>query len=83
MGPEDFIKGFGQPYHPTRFKIREDDDGITEITIPGASLRDAFAMRIVAGLLANPSTDPDSLTTDMLASYSYELADAMLRARDG
>lgn len=82
MGPEKFIEDFGAPYHPTRFVVRKDYKGTEEVTVPGASLRDVFAMKIVAGMLANPTTDPDRLNPDMLASYSYELADAMLRARD-
>lgn len=50
----------------------------------GMSLRDYFAAAALQGLTANPGahkTGGGTLTADDMASGSYELADAMLRAR--
>ena len=47
----------------------------------GMTLRDYFAAKAMMGLGAN--TDHVSLTDDEIARWSYNLADAMLKARDG
>jgi hypothetical protein len=50
----------------------------------GLELRDYFAARVLSGLLANPSTkveDNDAIRS--ISEFSYDLADAMMKARDG
>jgi hypothetical protein len=49
----------------------------------GMTLRDYFATQALAGLLANPSTkleDNDGIRA--AAEFTYDIADAMLKARD-
>lgn len=56
----------------------------TVTTAPGLSVRDYFAAKALAGMLANPEQDYAPLIDDkvpMLASEAYRLADAMLEAR--
>lgn len=45
----------------------------------GLELRDYFAAKALAGQLANSMLD--DITTDTMAKWSYEYADAMLEAR--
>ena len=55
----------------------------------GMSLRDYFAAAALTGSLAdfrrteNLSSLPDEEFADLSAQWSYDLADAMLRAREG
>lgn len=51
----------------------------------GMTLRDWFAGQALAGLCANPNESPDedgASDRDVIASVAYELADAMLAARE-
>lgn len=45
----------------------------------GMSLRDYFAAKAMQGLIASPA-DPESM--EVAAKWSYNLADAMLKARE-
>lgn len=45
----------------------------------GMSLRDYFAAKAMQGLMASP-VDPESM--EVAAKWSYNLADAMLKARE-
>lgn len=47
----------------------------------GMDLRDYFAAKAMAGLLANGFAFSDSKALGVLTRGSYEIADAMLRAR--
>jgi hypothetical protein len=47
----------------------------------GMSLRDYFAGQVLAGMHANPDTDP-TLPAETLANIAYATADAMIAARD-
>jgi hypothetical protein len=49
----------------------------------GMTLRDYFAAEIVGGLLANPHTEvKDNDAIRAISDFSYNLADAMLAARE-
>jgi hypothetical protein len=51
-------------------------------SVPGMLLRDYFAIEALAGLLANPSTKlQDNDEVRAIAEFSYDLADAMVKAR--
>jgi hypothetical protein len=52
----------------------------TETSHPGMSLRDWFAGQALVGLLADGKFLPES--DDEIGTGAYEIADAMLRARD-
>ncbi|MCX5592492.1 hypothetical protein [Alcaligenes endophyticus] len=47
----------------------------------GMTLRDAFAMRAMAAMVASPGYCVDGWPQDDIAKQSYEMADSMLRAR--
>ncbi len=51
---------------------------------PGLSLRDYFAAKAMAGILSTVATydEQHSMSAPQVAQYSYELADAMLAARE-
>lgn len=70
------------PAYEHFFAAREDSNGpVTVITGEphgGMSLRDWFASRLLSGVFAN-DTDIDD---DILARRCYEVADAMLKARE-
>lgn len=55
-----------------------------EVYSPGLSLRDYFAGQALAGLLASPSREnqPAQANNSILGRWSYEIADAMLAARE-
>lgn len=47
--------------------------------MPGMTLRDYFAAKAMQGML----TSDENYRTKELAEYAYQVADAMLAARDG
>jgi hypothetical protein len=49
---------------------------------PGMTLRDYFAAKAMQGMLANPVEGNDGMISKRLALWSYEIADAMLEARE-
>ena len=51
--------------------------GVSHITEQGMTLRDYFAAKAMQGMLADPST-PEIMD---IAGAAYEVADAMLKAR--
>jgi hypothetical protein len=56
--------------------------GVAHITDQGMTLRDYFAAKALNGLLAGTLT-PDSLwSQDEAAETAYNMADAMLKARE-
>lgn len=69
--PEEFTKNEGRPLFPTTFDTMQGP-----VTVPGASLRDVFAMSALQGLLAAGNDGP-SLTQKACA-----YADEMMRLRD-
>ena len=48
----------------------------------GMTLRDYFAARVMNGLLANAEEGNSLVDKNRLAQWSYEMADAMLKARE-
>lgn len=63
----------------------ERDRIYTEITAQaayGMSLRDYFAAKALAGMLADPSVKLNDGRTRNVADLCYEMADAMLAARE-
>lgn len=48
---------------------------------PGMTLRDWFAGKALAGIMAHPGQHPDDTSASGVASLCYELADAMIAAR--
>ena len=50
--------------------------------VPGMTLRDYFAAKALAGIMASPTSSGwDDAGADEIAACSYRLADAMLAAR--
>ena len=56
------------------------DKGGVNYDIDGMDLRDYFAAKAMQGLLANP--DFDAFLAITIAASSYEVADAMMKARE-
>jgi hypothetical protein len=63
-----------QPAFPVQFK------GTTEPSLSGMTLRDYFAAKAMQGMYANGSF-PTGIMLDT-AKEAYEMADAMLKARE-
>lgn len=53
--------------------------GVQHITEQGMTLRDYFAAKAMQGMLAAS----ENYSTSELALYAYDVADAMLRQREG
>lgn len=71
----------GAAFPNTAFK--QDDKGIVfGIGYAGMSLRDYFAAQYITGYMASTSTMRSSPEPQRMAMLAYELADAMLAARD-
>jgi hypothetical protein len=63
-----------KPAFPQQFK------GTTEPSLMGLTMRDYFAAKVMQGICAS---DPISaMTNERIAAESYDLADAMLKARE-
>lgn len=67
----------GGPAFPSSVTFKDGGDQVTYE--PGMSLRDWFAGHVMAGALADPSFD---VPAEDVASLAYEVADAMLSARE-
>jgi hypothetical protein len=81
----------GGPAYPTAPEYDHDGYcwGLREYGQPGMSLRDWFAGQAVSAILTNnpildilTTNDKDESTRYGAARYAYEVADAMLRARE-
>ena len=73
----------GGPAFPKPPVMHRNEDGKLEYfgTQIGMSLRDWFAGMALQGLLASVTED-EEVIDDVIARSSYELADAMLAARE-
>jgi hypothetical protein len=67
----------GGPAFPINGHIGSDGNFI-ELPTQGMTLRDYFAGQALAGMLADPSVG----TTEQTAECAYDMADAMLAARE-
>lgn len=69
---------------PAFLRSTAEDGGWKDAPV-GVSLRDYFAGQALAGALAavaDKSWGPESWTDSKLAQHCYEMADAMLKARE-
>ena len=66
----------GGPAFPVLHWISGESTGAEE----GMTLRDYFAAKALQGMLAENGGGP--MRNNTLAEFSYEIADAMLKARD-
>ena len=66
----------GGPAFPVLHWISGESTGAEE----GMTLRDYFAAKAMQGLLNDPSWQ--GMTTGVVAATAYEVADAMLKARE-
>lgn len=65
------------------FPVKMDMGDGSSIESMGMSLRDYFAAKAMQGILVNTERNEFSFgKVDEIASKAYELADAMLRARE-
>ena len=64
------------PCGPTVFSTSGDD-----CSRPGMTLRDYFAAKAMQGYLTHEQA-ANCCSVDLVARWSYEMADAMLRARE-
>jgi hypothetical protein len=51
------------------------------ILYEGMTLRDYFAAKAMLGIMSDPS-EVQSYTNEQLAQWAYQVADAMIKARD-
>ncbi len=65
---------------PRPFSVDDADPDISYPAHTGMTLRDYFAAKAMMGLGCNPNHV--NMTDDEIAKWSYNLADAMLKARD-
>lgn len=71
----------GGPAFPHESYCRDADMNTVK---PGMTLRDYFAAKAMAVVWTEIPDDADrDLALDRLGRYAYEMADAMLRAREG
>jgi hypothetical protein len=74
----------GGPAFPTQSKLGVNDTStwIAEIPgQPGMTLRDYFAAKAMQGMFAS-SLVPQNVTNEELSTEAYNVADAMLKARE-
>ena len=76
----------GGPAVPHKRQIRCNGEVIDSEMEPGMTLRDYFAAAALQGLLGNSEfhveTDVESEIPNAIATYAYQAADAMLKARE-
>jgi hypothetical protein len=68
----------GGPAFPTKVYDVEREQLVRE---EGMTLRDYFAAKAMQGIMSDPS-EAQPYTNDQLAQWAYQVADAMLKARD-
>ena len=67
---------------PQTFDKTEKDGRVATITRYGMTLRDYFAAKAMQGELACQCVGQSWLDIEKLAEHCYNIADAMLKARD-
>ena len=66
----------------TKQRISELEAEIVRLREAQPTLRDQFAMAALTGIIARSATYFDSQSFNLFASYSYEIADAAMEARN-
>ena len=66
----------------TKQRISELEAEIARLREAQPTLRDQFAMAALAGIITRSATYFDSQSFNLFANYSYEIADAMMEARN-
>lgn len=74
-------KDTGGPAFPRPFSVDDVDPDISYPAHTGMTLRDYFAAKAMSSYIARPNL-PISVTDEQLAFASYDMADAMLKARE-
>ena len=79
------IENGGPAYPSMNISKASGSNTIHAITKEGMSLRDAFAIAALQGILAGYWSNPDwtNMRPDTLAKAAYQHADAMIAAREG
>jgi hypothetical protein len=72
------LADLGGPVHPQE---TQNADGSVSVWC-GMNLRDYFAAAALTGLLAISRDWVDEITSERIAAWAYEQADAMLAARE-
>jgi hypothetical protein len=68
---------FNKPTNPPAFPVQFQ--GTTEPSLSGMTLRDYFAAKAMQEWLVETS---EEISVTQIANFSYEMADAMLKARE-
>jgi len=72
----------GGPAFPHKRQIRCNGEVIDYVMESGISIRDYFAAAALQGLIASRGSMSTRFLAEDDASYVYEIADAMLKARE-
>lgn len=72
-------KNTGGPAFPVSYPSEEPNGDPTIVTHMGATLRDYFAAKAMQAI--GQGTGPD-MSLEQIAAFSYQMADAMLKARE-
>jgi hypothetical protein len=72
------LADLGGPVHPQ--ETTNADGSVSKWY--GINLRDYFAAAAMQGLIASPREWVDEITSERIAAWAYEQADAMLAARE-
>jgi hypothetical protein len=77
-------KNTGGPAFPTAYKSYDGVGGFTTEYVNGMTLRDYFAAKAMQGILAHPlrGNASNGFIQHAAAREAYEIADAMLEARE-
>jgi hypothetical protein len=75
------LEEFGPPWFPTRINLANGPMGtdVETVTIPGASMRDVFALAALQGMLASGLWA--TIDRPALASDAYGFAESMMQER--
>lgn len=74
-------KDTGGPAFPRPFSVDDVDPDISYPAHTGMTLRDYFAAKAMSSYLDRPNL-PINVSDEQLACASYDMADAMLKARE-
>lgn len=73
----------GGPAFPQQLSFSPVPGCMIESSIPGMSLRDYFAAKVVVGIMRTCDETPGTaVSRDDIAMEAYRMADAMIKARE-